>query len=58
MMANEYSNKTIKQNLIDGLSKKEFILSKFLTGNFLFIGLHGFRICGIDDFRPYLFRLQ
>ena len=30
-MANEYSNKTIKQNLIDGLSKKEFILSKFLT---------------------------
>ena len=31
MMANEYSNKTIKQNLIDGLSKKEFILSKFYT---------------------------
>lgn len=31
MMANEYSNKTIKQNLIDGLSKKEFILSKFLN---------------------------
>ena len=31
MMANEYSNKTLKQNLIDGLSKKEFILSKFLT---------------------------
>lgn len=30
MTANEYSNKTIKQNLIDGLSKKEFILSKFL----------------------------
>lgn len=30
MMANEYSNKTIKQNLIDGLSKKEFVLSKFL----------------------------
>jgi len=29
MMANEYSNKTLKQNLIDGLSKKEFILSKF-----------------------------
>lgn len=29
MIANEYSNKTIKQNLIDGLSKKEFILSKF-----------------------------
>lgn len=31
MMSNEYSNKTIKQNLIDGLSKKEFIASKFLT---------------------------
>ncbi|MDO5969961.1 ABC transporter permease subunit [Flavivirga aquimarina] len=29
MTANEYSNKTLKQNLIDGLSKKEFILSKF-----------------------------
>ncbi len=31
MMSNEYSYKTIKQNLIDGLSKKEFVLSKFLT---------------------------
>ncbi|APX99680.1 ABC-type transport system involved in multi-copper enzyme maturation permease subunit [Lacinutrix venerupis] len=31
MVANEYSNKTIKQNLIDGLSKKEFIISKFVT---------------------------
>ena len=31
MMANEYSNRTLKQNLIDGLSKKEFVLSKFLT---------------------------
>ncbi|MCM8568156.1 ABC transporter permease [Gramella jeungdoensis] len=31
MMSNEYSNRTIKQNLIDGLSKKEFIMSKFLT---------------------------
>ena len=30
MMANEYSNTTIKQNLIDGLSKKEFLISKFL----------------------------
>ncbi len=27
--ANEYSNRTLKQNLIDGLSKKELILSKF-----------------------------
>ena len=31
MIGNEYSNKTIKQNLVDGLSKKEFILSKFYT---------------------------
>ena len=31
MIGNEYSNRTIKQNLIDGLSKKEFILSKFYT---------------------------
>tara|TARA_B100000787_G_scaffold30665_2_gene20540 strand:- start:347 stop:1192 length:846 start_codon:yes stop_codon:yes gene_type:complete len=31
MIANEYSYKTLKQNLIDGLSKKEFILSKFYT---------------------------
>ena len=30
MMANEYSNGTLKQNLIDGMSKKEFIMSKFL----------------------------
>ena len=31
MMSNEYTNRTIKQNLIDGLSKREFVLSKFLT---------------------------
>ncbi|URC12703.1 ABC transporter permease [Flavobacterium sp. B183] len=31
MMANEYSYGTLKQNLIDGLSKKEFVLSKFLA---------------------------
>lgn len=31
MMANEYSYGTLKQNLIDGFSKKEFIQSKFLT---------------------------
>lgn len=31
MMANEYSYGTLKQNLIDGMSKKEFILSKVLT---------------------------
>jgi len=31
MVGNEYSNRTLKQNLIDGLSKREFILSKFYT---------------------------
>ncbi len=31
MMSNEYSFNTLKQNLIDGLSKKEFVLSKFYT---------------------------
>ena len=31
MMANEYSYGTLKQNLIDGMSKKEFVMSKFLT---------------------------
>ncbi len=30
MMANEYSYGTLKQNLIDGMSKKELIISKFL----------------------------
>ena len=31
MMANEYSYGTLKQNLIDGMSKREFIQSKFIT---------------------------
>lgn len=31
MMSNEYTYGTLKQNLIDGLSKQEFIQSKFLT---------------------------
>ncbi|TBX68795.1 ABC transporter permease [Flavobacterium silvisoli] len=31
MMANEYSYGTLKQNLIDGMSKQEFVLSKFLA---------------------------
>ena len=31
MMANEYSYGTLKQNLIDGMSKKERVRSKFLT---------------------------
>ncbi len=31
MMANEYSYGTLKQNLIDGMSKQEFVLSKCYT---------------------------
>lgn len=31
MMSNEYSYRTLKQNLIDGLSKREIVLSKFYT---------------------------
>ena len=37
MISNEYTYRTIKQNLIDGLSKKEFLLSKLLTIVFLAI---------------------
>lgn len=37
-VTNEYANRTLKQNLIDGLSKKEFLTSKVLT-NTLFAGL-------------------
>lgn len=37
-ITNEYSNGTLKQNLIDGLSKHEFLQSKILT-NFVFAGL-------------------
>jgi ABC-type transport system involved in multi-copper enzyme maturation permease subunit len=36
MMANEYSYGTLKQNLIDGLSKKEFVISKFLILGYSF----------------------
>lgn len=38
MMANEYSYGTLKQNLIDGMSKKEFVLSKFITVVFFALG--------------------
>ncbi len=34
MISSEYSHRTLKQNLIDGLSKKEFIATKFLTLTF------------------------
>jgi ABC-type transport system involved in multi-copper enzyme maturation permease subunit len=47
MMANEYTYKTIKQNLIDGLSKKEFIASKFLTVVFFSL-ISTFFVCVIS----------
>ncbi|MDO4728749.1 MAG: ABC transporter permease subunit [Bacteroidota bacterium] len=31
MVSNEYTYNTLKQNLIDGLSKKEFLMSKYLV---------------------------
>ncbi|MCK7591575.1 ABC transporter permease subunit [Subsaxibacter sp. CAU 1640] len=48
MIGNEYSNKTIKQNLIDGLSKKEFILSKFYT--IVFFSLVSTVLIGVASF--------
>ncbi|WP_353778296.1 ABC transporter permease subunit [Winogradskyella sp. 3972H.M.0a.05] len=48
MIGNEYSNKTIKQNLIDGLSKKEFILSKFYT--IIFFSLAATVLIGLATF--------
>lgn len=48
MIGNEYSNKTLKQNLIDGLSKKEFILSKFYT--IVFFSFLATALIGIASF--------
>lgn len=48
MIGNEYSNKTLKQNLIDGLSKKEFILSKFYT--IIFFSLLATILIGVAAF--------
>ncbi len=48
MIGNEYSNKTLKQNLIDGLSKREFILSKFYT--IVFFSLTATLLIGVATF--------
>ncbi|MEO1031748.1 MAG: ABC transporter permease subunit [Bacteroidota bacterium] len=48
MIGNEYSNKTLKQNLIDGLSKNEFILSKFYT--IVFFSLCATILIGVASF--------
>lgn len=54
MMANEYSYGTLKQNLIDGMSKKELILSKFLT-IVLFAGISTFFVFVMSLFLGYGF---
>ncbi len=46
-VTNEYSNRTLKQNLIDGLSKKEFLTSKILT-NLIFATLSTLFVFGIS----------
>lgn len=46
-ITNEYSNRTLKQNLIDGLSKKEFLTSKILT-NLVFATLSTLFVFGIS----------
>ena len=53
MIGNEYSNKTLKQNLIDGLSKKEFIFSKFYT--IIFFSLAATLLIGLATFFIGLF---
>lgn len=45
-ITNEYSNRTLKQNLIDGLSKKEFLTSKVLS-NLVFATLSTIFVFGI-----------
>lgn len=45
-VTNEFSNRTLKQNLIDGLSKKEFLGSKILT-NVVFASLSSIFVLGI-----------
>jgi ABC-type transport system involved in multi-copper enzyme maturation permease subunit len=47
MVANEFSYGTLKQNLIDGMSKKEFLLSKIYT-ILLFSGISTFFVFGIS----------
>ena len=45
-VTNEFSNRTLKQNLIDGMSKKEFLTSKILT-NLIFATLSTVFVFGI-----------
>ncbi len=58
MMANEYSYGTLKQNLIDGLSKQEFILSKFLTVATFCFCIYDFCFCNELNSRIMFFILQ
>ena len=53
-ITNEYSNRTLKQNLIDGLSKKEFLTSKVLT-NLIFASLSTIFVFAICLFLGLMF---
>ena len=58
MIGNEYSYKTIKQNLIDGMSKGEFLKSKVYTPSRLCWDINAFSLFHQFNFRRDLFRLQ
>lgn len=55
MMANEYSFKTLKQNLIDGLSKKRIYFIQILCCNCFCFNIHYFCICSFTNLRIILF---
>lgn len=53
-VTNEYSNRTLKQNLIDGLSKNEFLKSKLWT-NFIFAIFSTLFVFGISLVLGWMF---
>ena len=53
-VTNEFSNGTLKQNLIDGLSKKEFLQSKLLT-NFIFAAVSTLFVFAISLILGFVF---
>lgn len=56
MMSNEYSNNTLKQNLIDGLSKRVCFV-QILYRHFIWFYIYHFCCPNYTDFRIGLFRL-
>lgn len=57
MIGNEYSYKTLKQNLIDGLSKAEFLRLKSLCNPGFCVAFHLFGLCNFVAVGRTLFRL-